>query len=206
MLRAELHVHSNYSDGRDSVKKIVQKAVDKGIDVLSVTDHDTIAGSLSAIEFVSDEKIPIVVIPGVEVSTSTGHLLVYGIGRDIEKGLKMDKTCETVRKMGGISVLAHPFDIFRKGTIRKKDFEFVDCVEVFNAKSYFNFLARKYAEKFGKKGIGGSDAHKAEHVGMVINYLQSSDKDSIINAIYDGRKQTFMERLSYLLSRIGQKP
>ncbi|MEM0214468.1 MAG: PHP domain-containing protein [Archaeoglobaceae archaeon] len=206
MLRAELHVHSKYSDGKDSVKKIVQIAVNKGIDVLSITDHDTIAGSLSAIELISEEKIPIVVIPGIEVSTESGHLLVYGVWKDIEKGMKMDKTCKVIREIGGISVLAHPFDILRNGTIRKKDFEFVDCIEVFNAKSYFNFLARRYAEKFQKKGIGGSDAHSAEHVGIVINYIKSSEKESILNAIYDGRKQTFRERLSYLLSRISQKP
>ncbi|MCS7143901.1 MAG: PHP domain-containing protein [Archaeoglobaceae archaeon] len=205
-LKAELHVHSNFSDGKDSVGEILKIAIEKRIDVISITDHDTVEGSLIAMELVSAEKIPVVVIPGIEISTKSGHLLAYGIMRGIEKGLGMRETCEMVRKLKGVSVLAHPFDFIRKGTLRREDFSFVDCVEVFNAKSYFNFLAKRYAKKFNKKGIGGSDAHTAKQIGIVINYIESSEKDSILNAIYDGRKQTFRERLSFLLSRINQKP
>ncbi|MCX8172388.1 MAG: CehA/McbA family metallohydrolase [Archaeoglobaceae archaeon] len=204
-LKAELHVHSNFSDGMDSVGEILRKAVENGIEVVSITDHDTIDGSLEAMEIVSEEKIPVIVIPGVEISTSSGHLLAYGIVRDIEKGIEMRESCKLVRNLNGISVLAHPFDFLRRGTIRASDFKFVDCVEVFNAKSYFNFLAKRYAEKYNKKGIGGSDAHSAQQVGLVINYLESSEKKAILNAIYDGRKQTIKERLSFLLSRINLK-
>ncbi|MEG9195055.1 MAG: PHP domain-containing protein [Candidatus Methanoglobus sp.] len=206
MLRAELHVHSNFSDGKDNVGDLIKAAIEKKIDVLSITDHDTIDGSLSAIEIVSAEKLPIIIIPGIEISTKNGHLLAYGISKDIERGIEIRETCEAVRSLGGISVLAHPFDFLRKGTLRIKDFRFVDCVEVFNAKSYFNFLAKRYAIKYGKRGIGGSDAHTARQVGIVINYLESSEKESILNAIYDGRKQTIKERLSFLLSRINPKP
>ncbi|MCS7130413.1 MAG: PHP domain-containing protein, partial [Archaeoglobaceae archaeon] len=135
-LRAELHVHSNFSDGKDSVEKILRVAVEKKIDVISITDHDTLEGSLSAIDFVSEEKIPLVVIPGIEISTRSGHLLAYGIERGVESKLEMEETCEIVKKMKAISVLAHPFDFIRKGSLKVGDFRFVDCVEVFNAKSY----------------------------------------------------------------------
>ncbi|MEM4155832.1 MAG: PHP domain-containing protein, partial [Archaeoglobaceae archaeon] len=77
MLKAELHVHSNFSDGKDSVERILKTAVEKKIDVISITDHDTIDGSLSAIEFVSTEKLPLIVIPGIEISTRSEHLLTY---------------------------------------------------------------------------------------------------------------------------------
>lgn len=206
MLRAELHVHSNFSDGRDCVEKILKTAIEKRIEVLSITDHDTVDGSLNAMDLVSAEKLPLIVIPGIEISTSSGHLLAYGVSMNIEKGLGMRETCEVVRKLKGVTVLAHPFDFFRNGTIRRRDFEFVDCVEVFNAKSYFNFLAKRYAERYNKKGIGGSDAHRASEVGIVINYLNAQSKESILNAVYDGRRQTIRERLSFLLSRIGLKP
>ncbi|TDA27204.1 MAG: PHP domain-containing protein, partial [Archaeoglobi archaeon] len=69
MLRAELHVHSNFSDGKDNVGDLIKAAIEKKIDVLSITDHDTIDGSLSAIEIVSAEKLPIIIIPGIEIST-----------------------------------------------------------------------------------------------------------------------------------------
>ncbi len=206
MLRAELHVHSNFSDGRDSVEKILRAAVEKKIDVLSITDHDTIDGSLSAMEIVAAEKLPVIVIPGIEISTRSGHLLALGISKGVEKGIGMEEACDAVRTLGGLAVLAHPFDFLRKGSVRRRDFALVDCVEVFNAKSYFNFLAKRYAEKYGKSGIGGSDAHTAKEVGIVINYIESPDKKSILNAFYDGRRQTLRERLSFLLSRIGPGP
>lgn len=205
MLKAELHVHSRYSDGLDRVEKILKEAIDRRIDVISITDHDTINGSLSAIEFVEAEKIKLVVIPGVEISTNSGHLLAYGIFQDVDSKLPMEKTCAIVREMGGITVLAHPFDFIRNGTIKISDFRSADCIEIFNAKSYFNFLAKKYAKKFNKHGIGGSDAHSAKQLGIVLNYLESAEKSAILNALFDGKKQKFTERVSFLLSRIGQK-
>lgn len=204
-MKAELHVHSNFSDGKSSVREIILEALRRGIEVISITDHDTIDGSMHAMEIAMEEKIPVVVIPGIEISTSSGHLLAYGIKEDIESGLSMEESCEIVKSLGGISVLAHPFDFLRKGTIRKRDFVFVDCVEVFNAKSYFNFLAKRYAEKYGKKGIGGSDAHSAEQIGIVINHLEFPEKDAILNAAFDGKRQKFIERVSFLLSRISRR-
>ncbi len=46
----DFHCHSDHSDGTDSVAAIVQKAADKGISILSVTDHDTLAGQNEARE------------------------------------------------------------------------------------------------------------------------------------------------------------
>ncbi|MDW7990044.1 MAG: PHP domain-containing protein [Archaeoglobaceae archaeon] len=206
MFKAELHAHSKISDGKNSVVEILERAMKKGIDIVSITDHDTICGSLTAIDIVESEKIPIFVIPGIEISTSSGHLLAYGITEDVETKLSMEETCKIVKSLGGITALAHPFDFLRKGTAKLKDFEFVDCVEVFNARSYFNFLAKRYAKRYGKKGIGGSDAHSVDEVGLVINYLEYFNKDAILNLLFDGRRKKLKERVSFLLSRISPKP
>ena len=50
MLIADLHIHSNHSDGKDSVKEILNVAIKKQLDVISITDHDTLNGSLEAID------------------------------------------------------------------------------------------------------------------------------------------------------------
>ncbi|MEM1578986.1 MAG: PHP domain-containing protein [Archaeoglobaceae archaeon] len=205
MFKAELHVHSKFSDGRDSVKRIIASALKKRIDVLSITDHDTINGSLEAIEVVEAEKLPIIIIPGIEVSSSTGHILAYGIWKEVEKGLSVSATCRVIKSLGGVSVLAHPFDFLRKGSIRPKDFKFPDCIEVFNAKSYFNSFAKFFAKKYEKKGIGGSDAHSASQIGLVLNYMKSADKEGILNSFYDGRRQKIIERVTFLLSRRDQE-
>lgn len=38
----DLHLHTNHSDGTDSVKTLLKKAQEKGLDVISITDHDSL--------------------------------------------------------------------------------------------------------------------------------------------------------------------
>lgn len=204
MLKAELHVHSSHSDGRDSVRKILEEAVAKKIDVISITDHDTLQGSLEAEEIVEEEHFPVVVIRGVEISTSSGHLLAYGIKRDVEPKMSMRKSCMAVKNQGGICVLAHPFDFLRHGSIRTRDFKLVDAVEVFNAKSPFNFLARMYAQKYSKPGIAGSDAHTASAIGLGMTLMKNANLKSILEASYNGRKISVRERFAFLRFRLSQ--
>ncbi len=55
-------------------------------------------------------------------------------------GMKMIETIEIARELGGFTVLAHPFEFYRHGGVR------LDAIEVFNAKSYLNFLANYFAK------------------------------------------------------------
>ncbi|KFK39951.1 hypothetical protein AALP_AA3G310500 [Arabis alpina] len=79
----ELHSHSNRSDGFLSPSKLLEKAHHNGVKVLSLTDHDTMAGIPEAIE--AGRRFGIKIIPGVEISTlfsSSGyeepvHILAY---------------------------------------------------------------------------------------------------------------------------------
>ncbi len=77
---ADLHSHTHYSDGVLSPEDLVQKMAAGGIDVLSVTDHDTINGLEEAAAAASDAGIELV--PGVELTVTVGedvvHLLGYG--------------------------------------------------------------------------------------------------------------------------------
>ncbi len=63
---ADLHCHSKVSDGTTEIDELVLLAKNKGIDTISVTDHDTLSGSDKAAAF--GEKIGVRVIVGTEVS------------------------------------------------------------------------------------------------------------------------------------------
>lgn len=82
--KVDLHSHTNYSDGFYSPKELVHKASELGIDILSITDHDSVNGIDEAIKIGRSEGIEIV--PGVEISSdlrgSEVHILGYFI--DIE--------------------------------------------------------------------------------------------------------------------------
>ncbi len=82
----DLHVHTTASDGQYTPSQIIQKAAEKQIKVIAITDHDTIAGIEEAIS--EGEKLGVKVVPGIEINISfpTGefHLLGHGITKPSE--------------------------------------------------------------------------------------------------------------------------
>lgn len=81
MMRIDLHTHSLCSDGSDSPSKLVESAKAAGLDVVSLTDHDTVAGWSEAVE--AGERLGIKVVRGIEFSTTNEgrgqHLLGYNV-------------------------------------------------------------------------------------------------------------------------------
>lgn len=80
-MKADLHNHSFLSDGALSIEDIVKYSKKVGLDYVSITDHDTLAGTMKA--YTLGEKIGVSVIPGVEISTKdyntnrSVHMLCY---------------------------------------------------------------------------------------------------------------------------------
>jgi len=78
---ADLHVHTNLSDGTFSPEKVVEYSKAKGLDAIAITDHDCCAGITPAIMAAKDLDIEI--IPGVELSAELDgeelHILGYFI-------------------------------------------------------------------------------------------------------------------------------
>ncbi len=79
MLRADLHIHTTASDGKLSPTEVIAQAVERRLDVIAITDHDTIAGVDEARTVARNEQL--LVIQGVEISTlfegRECHLLAY---------------------------------------------------------------------------------------------------------------------------------
>lgn len=78
-MKADLHVHTTASDGRHSPEEIVRLAVDAGLDVIAITDHDSVDGIDPAL-LVSQEFPGLKVVPGVEVSTDVRRGEVHVLG------------------------------------------------------------------------------------------------------------------------------
>ena len=81
--KADLHIHSygvgsgsfDVTDTSNTPEAIVDTAFDKGLKVISVTDHNEILNSIIAVNYSKDRDI--LVVPGIEISTTQGHLLLY---------------------------------------------------------------------------------------------------------------------------------
>jgi predicted metal-dependent phosphoesterase TrpH len=83
MLKADLHLHTTASDGRLEPKDIVSLAVKVGLDVIAITDHDTVDGIAPALA--AAKAFPsLMVIPGVEINTDVPHGEVHVLGYFID--------------------------------------------------------------------------------------------------------------------------
>lgn len=67
MSGADLHIHSNYSDGKLKVNEIIRYAKEMNLEAISITDHDTLTGTIEAINH--RDRGGLEVIPGIEFST-----------------------------------------------------------------------------------------------------------------------------------------
>src|SRR5688572_27346068 len=76
--RIDLHTHTTASDGQDTPAELVNFAVQQGVSVLGVTDHDTI-DAISELKTHADEA-GITLIPGVELSTTVDRAEVHVLG------------------------------------------------------------------------------------------------------------------------------
>ena len=76
--KTDLHMHTCHSDGYYTPEKLIEKANNQGIKILSITDHDSVNGIKEASKYA--EKCGIEVIPGVEISTDIRDTEVHILG------------------------------------------------------------------------------------------------------------------------------
>lgn len=197
----DFHVHSDDSyDGHEPIELVLEHAADIGLDGVVITDHDEIGESLRAAEIAPEYGL--VGIPGVEVSTRHGHLLAIGVEERPDPGQPFVETVETVRDLGGVAIVPHPFQRSRHG-VRKRHIRDADAIEVYNSMlftGYRNRRARTFARRQGYPEIGASDAHYLPNVGRAYTEILVTpdaanptkadiDGDDLIDAILEGRTQ-----------------
>jgi len=211
-LKMDLHVHTVYSDGHGTVDEVLETAKLKGLDGLAITDHYTLEGYYRARAYDSG----LLVIPGFEFDTDSGHMLILGLERLPPYYFSYEEIVDWVRRLGGLTVLAHP----AAGKIRLDTWIRYrpDAVEVLNASypSSYYFLKKglAVARKLGLPEVGGSDAHYPQIVGDAYTTVDVDNPsiDHIVEAIragragYDGGLSPLSTRLriglKYMLSKM----
>lgn len=74
---ADLHVHSNNSDGSDSVENLVKEIKKANLEIFALTDHDTIAGCIEITKYIPEN---IKFIPSIELTCQTGDIKCHILG------------------------------------------------------------------------------------------------------------------------------
>jgi len=157
---------------------------ERGLDGLAITDHNVLA---------RDVPQGLLIIPGIEVSSHDGHIIGLGVSNPITRGLPADETIQQIKTLGGISIIAHPYDLLRSAINPETLTTMPDAIEVINSASMLHSItwkrARKFAERKNLPQTGGSDSHIPETIGKAYTIVdvESRDVASVLDAIRKGR-------------------
>jgi len=199
MGRADLHMHTHASDGQATVQQVLSYVAKyrPQLDVIAITDHDTLEASLWAYEHRAD--YPFEIIPGLEVSSRAGHVLALWVTTPIPKNLSLSETVQAIHEAGGLAILAHPFHVEME-IVRENALRFwhqphllheaqVDAIETHNSGGILPFTrlaARLWAERVGLPQVGNSDAHTLGAIGSGQTRFPGRSADDLRQAIAQG--------------------
>ena len=196
--RADIHTHTKYSgmsklrfmrfpDAVSDPSEVVKAAERRGLDVVCVTDHDTLRGARMAERVAGDVEV----VVGEEVSTADGEVVGLFINEEIPRGLSAEDTIDRIHSMGGVAVAPHPFSAHCSSLANRLFDLRLDGVEFFNAfhrDGYTNDLALRLCNGLSVARTGGSDAHAPMMVGDAYTTFPGSSAEDLRKAIM--RKET----------------
>ena len=177
-IRCDFHIHTSASpDGHCPVDAVLSAAAKRGLSAVAVTDHDTTAAAKAAL-LIQDS--PVLVIPGIEVSTRDGHVLVLGTTKEYERGKPAEETIAEAKKDGCFVIIPHPYHRFRHavGLANPDALPLADAIEAYNSRYYTkrsNERAAETARRLGKPVTAGSDAHECAYAGDGINIIDTDE-------------------------------
>jgi hypothetical protein len=188
-MRFDLHVHSTYSrDSLSTIDDIIHMAESTGLSGVAICDHNTVEGSIAAMERAKELRTKVKIIPGIEVSTTRGHLIVLGVTENLPPKQTPQQTIKAAHKHDGVIIAPHPFKNLTKSLGCIQGLE-IDAVETLNSRCRIwcsNAKARKMAESLGKPQVGGSDSHTPETIGRAYTEITTTKTQNILEAIREG--------------------
>ncbi|MGQ9572741.1 MAG: CehA/McbA family metallohydrolase [Dehalococcoidia bacterium] len=162
--KGDLHCHTIHSDGLNSVEEIARGAIERGLDFLAVTDHNT---SSHHQELARLNDLDIVLIPGEEITTYWGHANVFGLRDWIDfrctNAEAMQAVARFVLAKGGLISVNHPKAVGPAWLFDEGDG--YPCMEVWQAPwRWFNWESLERWDRLLQQGrhivaVGGSDTH-----------------------------------------------
>ena len=199
---ADLHIHTIYSyDGTASVPAVLTRAKQIGLDVIAITDHDEIAGSLKALELAS--KYGVEVIPAIEITTAEGDLLALNVTQIIPRDLPLIDTVLQVGELGGFCIAPHPmssglgmkslnaYSILR--ALRNAEVaQILIGIETYNATTIprmSNHYARILGNQLDLAKTASSDAHVVEAIGLGMTEFKGHTIKDLLKALRAGKIQ-----------------
>jgi predicted metal-dependent phosphoesterase TrpH len=198
--KADVHVHTRYS-GFGQYKAItfpesicrpedvVDEARRKGIQVLCITDHNSVLGALRAREY-AKRFSDIEIVVGEEITAKEGEIIGLFLREGVPQGLPVRETIERIRAQGGMVIAPHPFSAHVPALGRLVDELDIDGLEVLNGghvDGYANEAAKRYAGIGKWAVVAGSDAHASAQIGCCYTTFEGETAEDFRKAILERR-------------------
>ncbi len=180
-MKADPHCHTLASDGMVSAKELVDAGVAAGLDLIAITDHDTMAS-------VRDAEHPgLTVVRGEEITTAwpaQAHILGWFLEKPVRRGMSVEDTVAAIHDQGGLAIVPHPFMPTYFGSIqpaalsRLIEKHPMDGIEIMSTVPMGDGRRKLLADFYARHGdrlgaaVGSSDCHFGQYdiASIVTNY------------------------------------
>lgn len=194
--KADVHVHTKYSgigeygmlrfpESISNPEDVVKVARKMNINILCITDHNSIQGALKAREF-AQQFDDIHVIVGEEVSTMQGEIIGLFLTEEIPLGLSAEETVQRIRDQGGLVLAPHPFSYHVPAIGHMIDVLQIDGIEVING-GHIDGPSNDRAMEHSNCGkwarVAGSDAHSLSQLGCAYTLFEGEGEEDFRKAI-----------------------
>ena len=191
---ADPHCHTLASDGMVTPAELVDAAVAMGVNLIAITDHDTMANAAEVVE--RGKAAGIAVVPGQEVTTkwpAMTHIVGWFLEQPIPRSMSVLDTVKAIHDQGGLVVIPHPFmatyfaSMQPDMLLRLIDRETVDGIEVlFTApagarrRRILDEFIGAHRQRLGAL-IGASDCHFGRHdMARVITAYEGDFRTAVL--------------------------
>ena len=194
-MRADPHCHTLSSDGMVTPAQLVEAAKSAKLDLIAVTDHDTMQ-SVKETQ-ARGEQAGVIVVAGQEVTTrapAQTHILGWFLEEPIKRGMSIEETVDAIHAQGGLAIVPHPFMPVYFGSIqpgmlrRLLERHPVDGIEMVATvpigKSRRRKLDEFYVANSDRLGaaIGASDCHFGMHdIAQAVTEYDGDFKTAVID-------------------------
>ena len=209
----DLHMHSCYSVDALTKPETIVKICKKNKWGFSLTDHNTTgAYTRGRIKQIA-KKERVFLIPGEEIkiiekkdgkNKNVGEVIAYFLQKEILPST-FKEILDEIKSQNALLSCPHPFEWSRsnfKGF--EKQIKHFSCMEVYNARAYYQGLNEKSIDFFEKKGrgrvapLGVSDAHTPEEIGNGLTEINASNEEEFRKEIKKGRTKVIQNNKANL--------
>ncbi len=208
----DLHTHTRplSHDSDLTPDALIEAAKKAGLDGVCLTEHDFFWEHEQAAEL--GQRHDFLVIPGIEVNTESGHVVVFGLEEFVYGMHRLGELVEMVEAAGGAMIAAHPyrrqlpFELTREGdwsealeqASENEAYRYVHAIETLNGRGTErqNAFSAAVCERHRLAQAAGSDAHSLVDVGTCATEFEAriSGVGDLIAELKSGRFRPLLLR------------